>query len=163
MGILVKFIIALFLCGASRSLYTKDDDVVILTEGNFEEEVLNCDALWIVEFYAPWCGHCKNLEPEFIGAAKALKGVAYLGAVDSTVEKDIANKYGINRYPTIKVFGVDKEKESGTYEVKFSASSCHSGESLACRQTGGNTETETFYYRLEAGDYRSVKKMELVK
>ena len=58
---------------------------------------------------------------------------------------------------------VDKEKNSGTYEVKFSASSYHSGKSLPCRQTGGNPEGETFYYRLEAGDYRSEKKMELVK
>jgi len=58
---------------------------------------------------------------------------------------------------------VDKEKKSGTYEVNFNASSCHSVESLTCRQAGRDTEGETFYYRLEAGEYRCEKKMVLLK
>lgn len=49
---------------------------------------------------------------------------------------------------------VDEEKKPGTYEVEFNA--CHSRES-------GNPESETYYYQFVAGDYRSEKKMEIIK
>lgn len=40
----------------------------------------------MIEFYAPWCGHCKALAPEFDKAAKALEGIVKLGAVDMTTD-----------------------------------------------------------------------------
>jgi hypothetical protein len=49
---------------------------------------------------------------------------------------------------------VDEEKEPGTYEAEFT--DCHSRE-------GGNPEDKIYYYRLEAGDYKCEKKMELIK
>ena len=50
-------------------------DVVELDPKNFPKEVLKSDSVWIVEFYAPWCGHCQRLVPDYTKAAKALKGV----------------------------------------------------------------------------------------
>ena len=44
--------------------------MINLTDGSFDSEVTESDELWFVEFYAPWCGHCKNLKPEYIDAAK---------------------------------------------------------------------------------------------
>ncbi|TMW62114.1 hypothetical protein Poli38472_009607 [Pythium oligandrum] len=90
--------------------YGPKDAVTVLTEQNFEKEVLNSPDFWIVEFYAPWCGHCQKLEPEYKAAAKKLKQQARLGAVDATVHQSLAQKYNIRGYPTIKEFGANKKK-----------------------------------------------------
>ena len=53
--------------------------VVTLTDSNFNELVMQSSELWIVEFYAPWCGHCKALEPEYKKAATELRGSGKIG------------------------------------------------------------------------------------
>ncbi|KAG6591096.1 protein disulfide-isomerase domain [Phytophthora cinnamomi] len=90
--------------------YGPRDSVVILTDKNFEKEVLQSPDYWLVEFYAPWCGHCKKLEPEYKAAAKKLKKHARLGVVDATVHQQLAHKYQIKGYPTIKEFGAKKKR-----------------------------------------------------
>ena len=59
---------------------------------------------------APWCGHCKMSAPEFEQAASILSGIVNLGAVDMTTDAGAGSKYGIQGYPTIKLFGKDKNK-----------------------------------------------------
>ena len=56
--------------------------VINLSSADFKKQVLDSDEAWLVEFYAPWCGHCKALEPEWDKAAKSLKGVVKVGAVN---------------------------------------------------------------------------------
>lgn len=106
----MKLVIASILLSTAFADYTSKDDVVVLTEANFKSEVLDSDDLWMVEFYAPWCGHCKSLEPNWKKAATQTLGVAKFGAVDATVHSSLGNKYGVRGYPTIKVFGKDKKK-----------------------------------------------------
>lgn len=64
------------------ALYSSTDSVISLTNANFDKEVLQSDSVWIVEYYAPWCGHCQNLAPEYKKAAANLKGLVKVGAVD---------------------------------------------------------------------------------
>lgn len=60
------------------SFYPSGSGVVVLTDSNFDELVTGGGEAWMVEFYAPWCGHCKNLKPAYIQAAKALKDEAHI-------------------------------------------------------------------------------------
>jgi protein disulfide-isomerase A6 len=54
-----------------NALYKFPGPVVELTAANFKKEVLDDkDTMWLVEFYAPWCGHCKQLAPSYELAAK---------------------------------------------------------------------------------------------
>lgn len=55
------------------ALYPSSSEVVDLTAANFDRLVLQSDAVWVVEFFAPWCGHCQQLVPEYSKAATALK------------------------------------------------------------------------------------------
>jgi len=79
-------------------------DVVVLTDQNWAETIGQSDDLWIVEFYAPWCGHCKNLEPQWNKAAGDLAGQVKVAKVDATTNPTLAQRFGVNSYPQIKLF-----------------------------------------------------------
>lgn len=95
------------------AFYTGDDHVVELTDTSFADEVLDeaSPSVWMVEFFAPWCGHCKALTPEWKKAAKDLDGIAKVGAIDCTSEQSVCQEYQVSGYPTIKFYHPDAASE----------------------------------------------------
>uniref|UniRef100_A0A8C7G8W8 Protein disulfide-isomerase n=1 Tax=Oncorhynchus kisutch TaxID=8019 RepID=A0A8C7G8W8_ONCKI len=78
-------------------------DVLELGDSDFDDTVAEYETV-LVEFFAPWCGHCQQLAPEYETAATKLKGTVSLAKVDCTVNSETCGRFGVNGYPTLKMF-----------------------------------------------------------
>ncbi|XP_029006906.1 protein disulfide-isomerase A2 [Betta splendens] len=84
----------------------EDRDVMVLHSNNFDR-ALSENQYLLVEFYAPWCGHCQRLEPLYAEAAGKLKAEETgmrLAKVDAIEEKELADEFDVDGFPTLKVF-----------------------------------------------------------
>jgi len=78
-----------------------DGRVVELTDANFEAVTSHTDMTVLVDFWAPWCGPCKMMGPQFDKAAAELKGKAMLAKVNSDDNPATAGKFVIRSIPTL--------------------------------------------------------------
>jgi len=105
----VTMMVGTFLGGVAAT--TERSHIVTLTSENFDEVVSRSAGVTFVEFYAPWCGHCKKLEPELEKAAKELHGsvvkICKMNAEEAE-NRPIAKKYGVSGFPTLRVFAEGK-------------------------------------------------------
>eukprot|EP00178_Gracilaria_changii_P000355 TRINITY_DN1042_c0_g2_i1.p1 TRINITY_DN1042_c0_g2~~TRINITY_DN1042_c0_g2_i1.p1 ORF type:complete len:131 (+),score=25.89 TRINITY_DN1042_c0_g2_i1:52-393(+) len=84
--------------------------VAELTDATFEDYIKGKSRA-LVMFYAPWCGHCKRLKPDYEKAAQESPEIN-LARVDCTEHRDLCSKYEVRGYPTLKLFKGDTAAES---------------------------------------------------
>ena len=77
---------------------------VILSESNFEKEVLRSEIPVLVDFWATWCGPCRMLAPTIAKIAEEQAGKVKVCKVDVDEEPELAARYNIASIPTLMVF-----------------------------------------------------------
>jgi len=89
----------------NAGLYPKSSKVVQVDGKSYDRLIAQSNYTSIVEFYAPWCGHCKNLQPAYEKAAINLQGLAKVAAVDCDEEsnKAFCGGMGVKGFPTLKI------------------------------------------------------------
>jgi thioredoxin 1 len=91
--------VVLFLPGCSENGKT-----ITLTASNFEEKVLKSKLPVLVDFWAEWCGYCKQMDPVIKDLAATYEGKAVVGKLNTEDYPEISRKYGIKGLPTYLVF-----------------------------------------------------------
>lgn len=92
--------------GTSAKAFVAPTSVTVLNEDNFESIALDISKDVLVEFYAPWCGHCKKLAPIYEQLSEAFESEpnVVIAKVDATENTALAGTYDVKGYPTLKFF-----------------------------------------------------------
>jgi len=98
------FLSTLFFLSYCDEAALAEEDVFVITDANHDELIAKHPMI-LLELYAPWCGHCKRLAPEFAAAATKLKKAGsdvILAKLDATQEKKAASNYKFQGFPTLR-------------------------------------------------------------
>jgi len=87
----------------NEPIWEENAQVVHMTEGHWETYRKTNPAIFVL-FYAPWCGHCKAIKPDWAKLSNDVKGAMPILAVDCTEHATLCTKYGVTGYPTIRYF-----------------------------------------------------------
>ena len=80
------------------------EHLVVLTDDNFEDEVIGSEIPVLVDFWAEWCGPCWAVAPFIEELAADFQGKAKVGKVDTDASRETALKFGISAIPTVMIF-----------------------------------------------------------
>jgi thioredoxin 1 len=87
-------------------------NIVELTEANWEQEVTKSELPVLVDFWAPWCGPCRALSPTIEKLSSQYAGRLKVGKLNTDENQDIAVKYRISGIPQVLIFkGGDEPRE----------------------------------------------------
>ncbi|KAG2768120.1 hypothetical protein PC129_g3003 [Phytophthora cactorum] len=94
-------------------LFTKSFQVHSLSSQNYDTMLKESDTVWLVDYYAPWCPHCRHFAPEWERVANfyAKTDKVQVGAVDCTKNSEICNNENIHGYPGVKIHHVPADAE----------------------------------------------------
>eukprot|EP00644_Phytophthora_capsici_P006718 jgi/Phyca11/541896/estExt2_Genewise1Plus.C_PHYCAscaffold_80085 len=126
--------------GSLQLVAADDSNVIVLTNADFEHKTQAGSGAttgdWLVEFYAPWCGHCKKLAPIYEKVADDLKGEVNVAKVDVTANAELGKRFGIRGFPTVLHFSHGKS-------YKFAGQRTLEGLSAFARGGFKNVDGET--------------------
>lgn len=91
---------------AKASTEDEDDpesDVVSLKDDNFDQVKMGFESVWFIEFYAVWCGHCKQLKPVWELLATDLKGKVSVAKLEANANRKTSQRFAVAGFPTLLV------------------------------------------------------------
>jgi thioredoxin 2 len=101
-------------CGRCKALLFGDHPPA-LDDASFAKYVESSDLPVVVDFWAPWCGPCRTMAPQFAAAARTSTGKALFAKLDTDTAPQVAARFGIRSIPTLIVFRGGREiaRQSG--------------------------------------------------
>ena len=75
-----------------------------ITDDNFQSEVVNSQEAVLVDFWAPWCGPCRQIAPLIDQLADEYAGSVKIGKLNIDENPQVTSQYGIQSIPTLMVF-----------------------------------------------------------
>lgn len=103
LAIFLTLLLLVTVRAAEEEVYNgpSEEDVIVVDKDTLEPTIYTNEEAWFLELYAPWCGHCKTLRPEWAKLATKLKGTVNVAKIDASVNRQFDQTYDLKGYPQI--------------------------------------------------------------